>query len=122
MKLENIYIDLSKLTIEEYFNILILVFPIFKKHKLNFLSEYFIDSKFIEYDTMWMATSSKEDIKHKTELTYPDFIKLFEGGDDYQGKRYQPLFDHLHSEHGLILHESEMEEIIRIVNNLNSNK
>lgn len=53
--------------------------------------------------------------KHKTELLYHEFIKLFESGEDYPGKRYQPLFDHLNSEHGLILHESEMDEIIRLV-------
>ena len=58
----------------------------------------------------------------KTELTYPEFIKLFEGGEDYPGKQYQPLFDHLNNEHGLILHESEMDEIIRIVGGLNSNQ
>ena len=40
----------------------------------------------------------------------------------FPGNQYQPLFDHLNSEHGLILHESEMDEIIRIVNNLNSNQ
>lgn len=69
----------------------------------------------------WGFSFIKE-LQDRTELTYPEFIKLFEGGDDYPAKRLQPLFDHLHSEHGLILHESEMEEIIRIVNNLNSNQ
>ncbi|MCT3943887.1 hypothetical protein HZQ28_01175 [Elizabethkingia anophelis] len=35
---------------------------------------------------------------------------------------YQELFNHLHSEHGLILLESEMYEIIRIVNNIQKNQ
>lgn len=74
----------------------------------------------IEWDQV--KKGDKLNIKGKTELTYPEFIKLFEGGEDYPGKRYQPLFDHLNIEHGLILHESEMDEIIRIVGGLNSNQ
>ena len=34
--------------------------------------------------------------------------------------KYQPLFDHLYNEHGLTLLESEMEEIIRVVNEITS--
>jgi len=35
------------------------------------------------------------------------------GGDHAWG--YQALFDHMYEEHGLTLLESEMEEIVRIV-------
>lgn len=38
--------------------------------------------------------------------------------NDYPGKDYQELFDHLHNEHGLTLLESEMSEIVHIVKNL----
>lgn len=31
---------------------------------------------------------------------------------------YQELFDHMHDEHGLILLESEMDEIIHIINKM----
>ena len=31
---------------------------------------------------------------------------------------YQRLFDHMQNEHGLILLQTEMDEIIRIVNNM----
>lgn len=37
---------------------------------------------------------------------------------DYPGKEYQELFNHLQDEHGLILLESEMSEIIHIVNKM----
>ena len=58
----------------------------------------------------------------KTELNYPEFIKLFEGREVTKGNDFQPLFNHLHEDHGLILQISEMQEIIRIVNELNSNQ
>jgi hypothetical protein len=38
----------------------------------------------------------------------------------YPGSIYQPLFDHMHDEHGLILLDSEMQEIIHIVNKIQS--
>lgn len=40
--------------------------------------------------------------------------------EDYPGKMYQELFNHLSNEHGLILLESEMSEIIHIVNKMKS--
>jgi hypothetical protein len=47
---------------------------------------------------------------------------LKEGPDmpptDRSNCEYQPLFDHMHEEHGLILLESEMQEIIRVVDSL----
>ena len=36
--------------------------------------------------------------------------------ENYPGKAYQPLFDHLFNEHGLILTESEMNDIVHLVN------
>src|SRR5690606_9867401 len=103
--------------------------------------------QYLHYDgSLWFVDTSMA-IYNKTELSYPEFIKLFEEDTcpkcrtkdfenchsikcpmrkeellevvDYPGKQYQPLFDHLSQEHGLILHESEMNEIIRIVNALN---
>lgn len=38
--------------------------------------------------------------------------------DPYPGYEYQPLFDHMSKEHGLILIHSEMSEIIEIVKNI----
>ena len=37
----------------------------------------------------------------------------------YPGMEYQQLFDHMYNEHGLILLESEMDEIIEICNTIN---
>ena len=34
---------------------------------------------------------------------------------------YQPLFDHLHNEHGLTLLVSEMDEIMNLVEKVNDN-
>lgn len=36
----------------------------------------------------------------------------------YPGSDYQELFNHLHNEHGLILLESQMQDIIHIVNKM----
>lgn len=107
-----IYIDLSKCTEEQQKHIISLLPPTTNKDY-----EIHDDYKYLHFiRDIWFVDYRYFD---KTELTYPEFIKLFEGGD-YPGKRYQPLFDHLKQEHGLILHESEMNEIIRIVGGLNS--
>lgn len=113
------YIDLGKCSEEQQKHII----PLLPKPEVK--QQYTIggDFKYLHYDGDFGWWVDKEFfITEKTELTYPEFIKLFEGGEDYPGKQYQPLFDHLNSEHGLILHESEMNEIIRIVGGLNSNR
>jgi len=55
--------------------------------------------------------TSKE-LKNKVSLMCDDAITNY----------YQPLFDHMYEEHGLILTLADMEEIIRIVNNLAENE
>lgn len=124
MKKENIYIDLRKCTEEQIKSLV----PTLEKHGYNV---YFHDRIFLKngkYDKpyfhlfnskSWLSSSI---LVTKQELTYPEFIKLFEGGEIIKGNDFQPLFNHLHEEHGLILQVSEMQEIIRIVNELNSNK
>ena len=75
MKKENIYIDLSKCSEEE------------QKHIFSLLPEslsslqYEIDEYnfMLDYeDDEWWVNGTKPPI-YKTELTYPEFIKLFEG-------------------------------------------
>ncbi|WP_027381861.1 hypothetical protein [Epilithonimonas caeni] len=44
----------------------------------------------------------------------------FTKDSDYPGKQYQELHDHMFEEHGLILLESQMQDIIHIVNKMQS--
>lgn len=113
--LTKVFIDLSKCSEEEQKHIISLLPP----EKVE--GDYSIktDFKYLHFEDAIDAWFVDEEYFYKQELAYPEFINLFEGGD-YPGKRYQPLFDHLNAEHGLILHESEMDEIIRIVGSLNS--
>ena len=123
---ENIFINLSKLS-EEQIKALPQMFEnsgdrVLPETLSDLISGKITDGfKFLFYSPSGWNQNDYV-LNGRTELTYPEFIKLFEGGEDYPGKQYQPLFDHLNNEHGLILHESEMDEIIRIVGGLNSNQ
>lgn len=117
IKKENIYLDLSKLSEEERKEVYFL-FPkeCFNAVKITLYYQYL-------HLKDWFTSLFNHD---KTEISLSQFKELFQTSaedaqvenEDYPGKRYQPLFDHLNSEHGLILFESEMDEIIRIVHEL----
>lgn len=111
------FIDLSKCTEEQRKHIFSLIGG---KPDKN-MSSYMGGNECLIFFDKW-ERHNRNNFYNRTELTYPEFIKLFDGGEDYPGSQYQPLFDHLNQEHGLILHESEMDEIIRIVGGLNSNQ
>lgn len=40
----------------------------------------------------------------------------------YPGKEYQPLFDHMYDEYGLILLHSELDDIINVCKQLDKNE
>ena len=79
MKKENIYIDLSKLSEEQrkhIFSLLPEPYPEFdNQHDIN--EEHF--KLHISGNSWWVLNNYE--VKDKTELTYPEFIKLFEGGE-----------------------------------------
>ena len=127
MNKEKYFIDLSKCSESEIKALALVMMRTKKLHDKAF--NYMSKGKTFDHFICLAQTDSKEwtlwnqnALFNKTELTYPEFIKFFEGEDDYPGKRCQPLFDYLNQEHGLILHESEMDEIIRIETELNSNQ
>lgn len=84
--LETIYIDLRKLSeeqIKEIGRVLIEDGCQVWEESLNDLKSGYLDSlypflSFNKKDNEWMNYSDEDG---KTELTYPDFIKLFEGGE-----------------------------------------
>ena len=115
MNKEKYFIDLSKCSDEQHREVISLV-----KNNMEKTAVILDILLFNESQNLWCTFDKYGGAKQ--ELTYPEFIKFFEGEDDYPGKRCQPLFDYLNQEHGLILHESEMDEIIRIVIGLNSNQ
>ena len=112
-----VYIDLSKCSAEEIQSIP----EMLKKANHNL---YSIDKMLLQngkyeeqylhlfYTNVWLCSRI---LVMKEEISYSAFVKLFAVQEEYPGKRYQLLFDHLNQEHGLILLESEMDEIIRIV-------
>lgn len=115
--ISKVYVDLSKCSVEELKSIPEILDKAGQELYVN--DRVLIkDGKYQEqylhlfYTNVWLCSWI---LVMKEEISYADFIKLFAVKEEYPGKRYQPLFDHLSQEHGLILHESEMDEIIRIV-------
>lgn len=85
MKKENIYIDLGRCSEEELKNIYTIL-----GDTLKFIAPSIVfNFPIMHYhEGMWIRTNfyqdkAKEDsfLEDKTELTYPEFIKLFEGGE-----------------------------------------
>ena len=86
--LTKIYIDLSKCTEEERKHIRTKIFnsefPIatITRYILENMMEYRIKENPYLLINEFVHWKLNESIRDKTELTYPEFIKLFEGGED----------------------------------------
>ncbi len=80
------FIDLSKCSEEQIENIYNTVKET-EFIKPNFYTDKdFMMLKFCTIEERWGCSGKNWDgLKHKTELTYPEFIKLFEGGKKYDG-------------------------------------
>lgn len=140
MTKENIYLDLSKLSEEQRNHIFSLLptephrdaYNIFRNYKyLQFIPK----SKFQEKEK-WMVDKQAFD---KVELTYLEFIKLFEGGESKEVLQVENIKDIAYTEgvliglkickemwaQGTISHENIQEEIYHYqeeLENLNSNQ
>ncbi len=80
------FIDLSKCSEEQIENIYNTVKET-EFIKPNFYTDKdFMMLKFCTIEERWGCSGKNWDgLKHKTELTYPEFIKLFEDGEKYDG-------------------------------------
>lgn len=74
---ENIYLDLSKCTEEEQKHI----FSLLPDDELRTYLRYNKFQPYLNFDFLQWFICNHEVISRKTELTYPEFIKLFEGGE-----------------------------------------
>ncbi len=92
MKKENIYIDLSKLSEDQRITIRQLLFK--KREYVPYFTNLFeIDRYYkLHFDNGdWLCGDIM--FNEKTELSYPEFIKLFEGGDEAKTEAPYPWID-----------------------------
>lgn len=80
MDKSKIYIDLSKCTEEEQKHVFTLL-PDRQEH-LQYRIDQYNTFLYLDNETGLWWVNSDTIPKNKTELTYPEFIKLFEGGDN----------------------------------------
>lgn len=124
MDKNNIYLDLSKCSEGEIKNLRLKNSDFSSLEDLEYFTNLCSAVPILSFDGFKYEMSHINwiGLKGKTEISFTAFKEMLGSGEEYPGQRYQPLFDHLDDEHGLILHEREMDEIIRIVNELNSNQ
>lgn len=88
----------------------------------NFLKEpSVLPSKYLGFNEKgsksWCLLADIEtQTRNLEQVDYNTFIKILNGVDSYN--TYQELFSHMSNEHDLNLHDSEMDEIIRIVDRI----
>ena len=81
-KKENIFLDLSKCTEEEQIKVIALLPEPTRSNDYN-IDDGHIYLMYDENDEDWWVASNfpKWHLEKRAELTYPEFIKLFEGGE-----------------------------------------
>ena len=82
MKKEQIYLDLSKCTEEQ----IKAIYNLIKNDSVDSFTRMRLKSGhlFLNYSLInegdWVLTNVERKLSNRTEITYPEFIKLFEGG------------------------------------------
>ena len=126
MNKEKYFIDLSKCSEEQIKEI--------EKLTDRKIDECYLSDKLFFYDGKWEASGGYAILKlNLTELTYPDFIKLFEGGEEentelsfeteYRLEEFRKIQSEYFDENGecysgIRLSKNIMEQMLTLINQL----